>query len=329
MTSVASAHPIDAISSGFERHMGSGITVVSVKPIPESHSGFTYHVTAAGLNGDRKDFVLRLAPPRTAPVGPADMLRQARIMSAVGGAGLPVPEVFAAGTGGGDGIDNRAFVIMEFCRGSRVEVTLKNTSSEVVVSAAFDALREIHGLHLHSTGLQDERPVLPGAEVKRWDRLRSRIADGPLTQGMDLLSEQLLALPPPLITASLVHGDYHLGNLLFNQTGRVSAILDWEITQLGHPLMDDAGLCLAAIRRQFAGTSPGGQLDLSLADMLRLRGGEPPYFPWFLAATCHKYSIILAYNLHLHRSGRRIDAAYEQMPETIVGLTRIGLELVR
>ena len=146
-------------------------------------------------------------------------------------------------------------------------------------------------------------------------------------RGADRLEERLLEASPAPRPPALVHGDFHLGNLLFDGA-RVVAILDWEIAELGQPSLDEAALCLLAVRAPFGEPQPGAGAALALEEMVGLAGGGPD-FDWYLAATCHKYAAILGYNLGLHRRGRRVDPIYEQLLRTIPGLVDAGLELVR
>src|SRR6266581_9054519 len=74
-----------------ERLRRPKLRVISVDSIPEGHSGFTYFVTIDD-DGPRR-FVLRLPPPGARIAGPADVVRQGRIMAALHAAGLPVPAI--------------------------------------------------------------------------------------------------------------------------------------------------------------------------------------------------------------------------------------------
>ena len=65
-----------------------GARVLSLEAVPEGHSGFTYFVKA-----ESGEFVLRIPPPGTRIAGPADVVRQGRIMSALHASGLPVPAI--------------------------------------------------------------------------------------------------------------------------------------------------------------------------------------------------------------------------------------------
>jgi aminoglycoside phosphotransferase (APT) family kinase protein len=117
----------------------------------------------------------------------------------------------------------------------------------------------------------------------------------------------------------LVHADYHYGNMLFRD-GRVVAVLDWEIAQLGQPLLDLA--CLAVVARagrhgqdQVPG---GGSVIVPDDELLAMYGAEAEEFRWFLAFTYYKYASIFGYNLMLHRRGKRPDPTYEARTTTIV-----------
>src|SRR5947209_18588365 len=66
----------------------------AINPIPEGHSGFTYFVDGADASGPKR-YVLRLPPPGARIAGPADVLRQGRIMAALNEQGLPTPRIVA------------------------------------------------------------------------------------------------------------------------------------------------------------------------------------------------------------------------------------------
>ena len=299
-----------------------GARVVGVEAIPESHSGFTYLV-AADVDGEEVAGVLRLPPPGARPLGPADVMRQARIMSALRAAGLPAPRILASSAE--PVLDGRPFVVMEKVSGVRIEQAVATASPRILLESAFATIRAVHSLPAEATGLAGEEPFGPAEEVARWQALRARAPEELVARGGELEAKLLAPLPaarPP----RLVHGDYHLGNLLFSGA-RVVAILDWEIAELGQSPLDEAALCLVAIRMPFGEPQPGVEAALPLADMVALADAGPD-FDWYLAATCHKYAAILGYNLGLHRRGRRIDPIYEQLLKTIPGLIDAGIRIL-
>ena len=299
-----------------------GACVLSLRAIPESHSGFTYMVEAE-LEGVSVGGVLRLPPPGARPLGPADVGRQGRIMSALHAAGIPVPAILASSDE--PVLDGRPFVLMERVPGVRIEEALAYASPQELVAEAFATARRLHEVPPARTGIGEEAPTSAVEEVQRWQGLRTRAPEELLARAGEL-EERLLGFPPAARPPALVHGDYHLGNLLFTDGG-VVAILDWEIAELGQPPLDEAALCLLAIRAPFGEPQPGAAAALPLEEMVRLADAGPD-FDWYLAATCHKYASILGYNLGLHRRGRRVDPVYEELLTTIPGLVEAGLRFV-
>lgn len=321
MSEAAVSATPDRLASALER-VWPGSRHVRVAPIPESHSGFTYTV-AAEVEGRPVRAVLRLPPPGARPLGPADVMRQARIMAAVAGAGLPTPAILASSEE--PVLDGRPFVVMERVDGIRVEQAVATMEPRTIIEKALAPARAMHELPAAETGIDGEPFYGPAEEVARWQGLRARAPQEYVRRAPEL-EEKLLAHLPAARGPSLVHGDYHLGNLLFRD-GEVVAILDWEIAELGQSPLDEAALCLVAIRSRWDEPQPGVEAALPIEEMIALADAGPD-FEWFLAATCHKYAAILGYNLGLHRRGKRVDPIYEELLETIPGLFGAGLEIL-
>jgi aminoglycoside phosphotransferase (APT) family kinase protein len=298
-----------------------GARQVSLSPIPESHSGFTYWVHAE-RDGAHTEGVLRLPPPGARPAGPADVARQARIMTALEPGPVPVPEILAFSED--PVIDGRPFVLMSKVDGDRLASVLGAMGRHGLMRAAFDTIDLISDVPVQGTGIADEPVTDLRAEVTRWAKLRER-APAELVSRAPALEAKLLAARPAVAEARLVHGDYHPGNLVFRD-GAVVAVLDWEIAHLGVTPSDKAGLCMLSIRKRFGESYSGESSAIPLDDMLAM--ADEPDFDYVLAATCHKYAAILGYNLGLHRRGKRIDPVYEGLTRTIPGLIDVGLELL-
>jgi aminoglycoside phosphotransferase (APT) family kinase protein len=179
------------------------------------------------------------------------------------------------------------------------------------------------------TGIGEEEPVSLAGEMMRWAWLMERAAPD-LTGRAPELGGLLAGGAPPEVAPTLVHGDYHMGNLLF-RGAEVAAVLDWEIAEVGQPLVDLGCLCVMVARRRFeGGTAPGGSIDVEIADFVKLYGADPEEMRWYLALSLYKYAAILGYNLMLHRKGRRPDPMYasEAMAQTIGGMIDDGIELL-
>jgi aminoglycoside phosphotransferase (APT) family kinase protein len=297
-----------------------GARVLSVRAIPEGHSGFTYFVAT-----EDKEYVLRLPPPNARIAGTADVMRQGRIMAALHDAGLPTPPVPIISSD--PIVDGRPFILMERVEGQRIEKTALEEKALDIAGCAIDVLKRLQALPSEKTGIGDEEPIGLTVEMMRWAMLMQR-APEELTTRAGELGGLLAAQVPAERAPTLVHGDYHFGNMLFRGS-EVVAVLDWEIAELGQPLLDLGCLCAMTVRRQFPDApSPGGAVALDLDDLFRLYGVDPGEMRWYVALSLYKYAAILGYNLMLHRKGRRPDPMYESLTGTIVGMIDEGIALL-
>ena len=277
----------------------TGKSIRSVDPIPDGHSGFTYFVTA----GDG-DYVLRLPPPGARIAATADVMRQGRIMAALHDAGLPAPAVpFIVSDAV---VDGRPFILMERIRGDRIEKVRDFPTDSIEV------LKRMEALPVEQTGIGDEEAVTLQVEMMRWAMLMQR-APEELTRRAGELGGLLAAQVPVERRPTLVHGDYHPGNMLFAD-GKVVALLDWEIAEIGQPLLDLGALSIVA------GHHPGEWPAIPRAELFDLYGVAEDEMRWYVAMTLYKYASIFGYNLMLHRRGKRLDVMYEGLTDTIVAM---------
>jgi aminoglycoside phosphotransferase (APT) family kinase protein len=300
------------------------LRVISIDPIPEGHSGFTYFVNIEE-GGETHRYVLRLPPPGARIAGPADVMRQGRIMAALHAAGLPVPAIPILTSD--PVIDGRPFVLMEAVEGTRIEKAGVEQRPLDIAGSAVKVLKRLHALPLHKTGIGNEAPIGLREEMLRWLWLMER-APEELTKRAGTLGGLLAAQVPAEREPALVHGDYHYGNMLFRGPD-VVAVLDWEIAEIGQPLLDLGCLCIVSHRRRYEGApNPGGSIDVAVEDLYRLYGADAGEMRWYLALSLYKYASIFGYNLMLHRRGKRPDPMYEGLTDTIVGMIEEGIALL-
>ncbi|MDE0212044.1 MAG: phosphotransferase family protein [Boseongicola sp.] len=211
--------------------------------------------------------VLRKQPDGPILRGAHAVDREFRVMSALHPAGIPVPRPILFHDG--PGLLGTPFYLMErvdgrvFPDGALADAD--RTERRALWMGLADAMAAMHAVRPDEIGLADYGK--PGnyfeRQIARWSRQWHESQSDPIPE-LDRLADWLTANQPvDDARTSLAHGDYRMGNVIFHPTEpRVAAILDWELSTLGHPLAD-LGFCCMAWH-----TSPeeyGGLLGLNLA----------------------------------------------------------------
>lgn len=190
-------------------------------------------------------YVLRRKPPGVLLTGAHAIDREAKVLTALGGAGFPVARIFAVCTD--DSVIGTWFYVMEMVEGRIFwDATFPGVPRQDR-PRYFDAMNQtiaaLHAFNPDAIGLGDfgKPGDYFGRQIGRWskqylgDDLAGRNAD------MDALIEWLPTVTPPPDERAVVHGDYRCDNMIFHPTEpRVLAVLDWELSTLGHPLADFA-----------------------------------------------------------------------------------------
>ena len=203
------------------------------------------------LDVESGTYVLRAKPPGKLLKSAHQVDREYRVMKALAGTGVPVPAMLHLATDDASPI-GRAFFVMEHVAGRTFwDPAQPELDEPQERGAIFDAMNEtlaaIHSVDVEAAGLSDfGRPGNYFArQLSRWsDQWRqSKIDDIP---DMDRLIAWLEAnLPADDGVATLVHGDFRLDNLIFApDRPKVAAVIDWELSTLGHPLADLAYQCM-------------------------------------------------------------------------------------
>lgn len=202
-------------------------------------SNLTYIVTA----GNRRTFVLRRPPVRARLASAHDMQRETRLLRALAGSAVPVPEVLAscedseligAGFYCMQHVEGRILRDQASCRELDAPWCARATRSLVEVQVA------LHQLDVDALGLGDlaRRDAYLERQLKRWHGQveAGRTRDLPL---LDRLHAELLSsVPEQLAPPGLVHGDYRFDNVVLDAAGQVIAVLDWELCTIGDPVAD-------------------------------------------------------------------------------------------
>jgi len=210
-----------------------------VEQLTGGQSNPTYLVTAGA-----ERYVLRCKPPGALLPSAHAVDREYRVMRALADAGVPVPQVFALCED--PAVIGTAFFLMEYVPG-RVfwDATLPGLDP-AERSALYDELNRViallHGIDYTAVGLADYgRPAnYLTRQIERWTR-QYRTTETERIDSMERLIQWLPAHVPDSNETTLVHGDYRIDNVIFHPTEpRILAVLDWELSTLGHPLADFA-----------------------------------------------------------------------------------------
>jgi aminoglycoside phosphotransferase (APT) family kinase protein len=225
----------------------------------------TYFLTRGDWRG-----VLRKQPSKVLMPSAHAIDREFRVLNALRGTAAPVPEAYrycddaeVLGT---------PFYLMEWLDG-RVYHQFATPGLEPAERAAmFDSmistLAEIHKLDVRAIGIGDFGK--PGnyfkRQLSRWSGLWTQYRSGPDDNpDLDRIVGWLSDRVPESETLALCHGDYRIGNVMFHKTEpRVIGVLDWELSTLGHPLVD---LAFNSQAWRMAPDENGGLLGLPLEDM--------------------------------------------------------------
>jgi aminoglycoside phosphotransferase (APT) family kinase protein len=195
-----------------------------------------------------RQYVLRKKPPGRLLQSAHMVDREYRVMHALRDTDVPTARMYALCED--ESVIGTSFFVMEYVQG-RIFWNVRLTEIEANERAAIyeelaRVLAAIHSVDLDATGLSDYgRPdAYVARQVKRWTKqyVASQTAD---VAPMNTLMEWLPANIPDEEATSLVHGDYRLDNLIFHPTEpRALAVIDWELSTLGHPLSDLAYTCM-------------------------------------------------------------------------------------
>jgi aminoglycoside phosphotransferase (APT) family kinase protein len=249
----------DAVADWIDR-LGIPFTgPLSFQRIGLGQSNLTYLVCDAG---ERK-WVLRRPPLGELLASAHDVAREARILSALEDTPVPTPRVYgltrdargdrqrgeAGRSGSPQKPDGVALLLMEFVDGLVVDQmpiaeSLTPQRRRQIGLSMPTTLAKIHAVDLEKSGLDDLASHKPYAQrqLKRWAGQWEQSKTRELPD-LDDLTRRLIAAAPQQQELTLVHGDFHLRNVITSHTtGDVIGVLDWELSTLGDPLADMGSL---------------------------------------------------------------------------------------
>jgi len=261
---------VDAVAE-YLRGIGLGDGTFAWERIGEGQSNVTYAITWGA-----RELVLRRGPRPPHPPSTHDMTREARVQRVLGAVGVPVPRIVAVCED--PAVLGVPFYVMERVAGDVVTDAVPAALDDGpgrrgLAFAAVDALAGLHAVPLDGEVAALGRPEgylarQVGRFAGLW-QMNSRRS----FPAVDELATWLAERMPVTQRASVVHGDFRMGNLMYAPStavkpapARVAAILDWEMATLGDPLAD-LGYFTATYARPGSAPTP-----LELTPVTRLDG---------------------------------------------------------
>ena len=247
---VAEQHRFDvgALQAWLQRHVPGFTGPLDVAQFRGGQSNPTFKLITPGAT-----YVMRSKPGPAARLLPSAhaIEREYRVMAALAASGVPVPTMLALCVD--EAVIGRAFYVMSFAAGRVLWDQALPDLSRSERAAIYDEMNRViaalHSVDYKAIGLADYGK--PGnyfqRQIERWSK-QYKLSETESIPAMD----QLIAWLPNHIPAdadeltTIVHGDYRLDNLMFHPTEpRVLAVLDWELSTLGHPMADFGYHCMS------------------------------------------------------------------------------------
>ena len=293
---------IDSLAGWLRPHLPPHHGALAVERLAGGQSNPTYLVRA----GDRR-YVLRRKPAGPLLPSAHAIEREHRVMEALADSGVPVPRVHLLCED--TSVIGTTFFVMDFIEGRVFLDPSLPGMTPAARAAVYDELNRViaalHRVDFVAAGLGDfgRTGSYLKRQIERWTR-QYRAAETERIEAMERLIEWLPSHLPADDETALVHGDYRIDNVIFHPVEpRILAVLDWELSTLGHPLVDFAYHCMSwrVTPEEFRGLK-GHDLDaLGIpteqacvdAYCKRTGRGALPHWDYYLAFNMFRMAAIL------------------------------------
>ena len=289
--------------------------------------------------------VLRRPPRGPLPPSAHDVLREARLLSALEATPVRTPRVLAVCDD--TSVIGAPFYVMEWMQGEvitdRLPPALDNEAErDRMADRLIDALVELHSVDWQAAGLAGfGKPTgYLERQVRRFSGLwqHNRTRDLPAVEQLGHWLSQNMPQSPP---ATVVHGDYRLGNTMFfsGAPAQLAAILDWEMATIGDPLADlgymmshwhQEGDQLGGFNLQAVTTLPGFPSRQEMIARYEQRSGRSMRaLDWYVTLALWKAVAFMEGNYKRAVEGRTDDPYLKSFGDAVVQLAERALDVTR
>jgi aminoglycoside phosphotransferase (APT) family kinase protein len=316
----------------------SSAQVPDVWPMPGNAGlSFGFDVVVRDDSPRRWPLVIRLSPPGVTRRGNTDVLRQVALLRSLHASGIPVapvtwstadPDWFGTDAVIQQRLDARPLHMWEAALSHRAA----SHDATPFLAQAVDALAAIHAAPWVDTLGDWEAPRSLESELYFWDEILGKSDEPGWVQAGRELRDVLLASRPEGTPCGVFHGDYQTNNVLYDDAGKLVAVVDWEISGLGAQLIDLGWLTLFTDPSCWDTSYAGRMLVRAQPERLRRRYEQATErtvvsFDWFRAMACFRFGAIASFNVRLHRTGRRPDPRWDHIAPSVTTLFTRGRAL--
>jgi aminoglycoside phosphotransferase (APT) family kinase protein len=324
-----------ALASYLAAHLEGFAGPMAVRQFQGGQSNPTFHLATP-----HGEYVLRKKPPGKLLPSAHAVEREFRVQGALAGSAVPVARMRLLCEDAA--VIGTAFYVMDYIEGRVFADRLLPGVAPEERAALYDAmnatLAALHGVDWRAAGLEGfGRPDgYIARQIARWTQ-QYVASDVGAVPAMDRLAAWLREHAPPAEETAIAHGDFRLGNLIFHPSEpRVLAVLDWELSTVGHPLADLAYNCLIwhlpPELTGVQGVAPPGlpaEADYVAAYCRRTERAAIPDLPFFIAFSMFRWAAIAAGVQRRALDGNAADARGMEAGAKYRGLAERGWEIAR
>ncbi len=318
--------PIEGLVRYLDDRFGPSPDTPTVSRLGEGHSNLTFVVERGP---DR--WVLRRPPRGDILPGTHEMHREFDVMKALADAGMPVPVPVPIDLCRDDSFIGAPFYLMSYVDGVVMRGGVPEALAGEERNIGFDLsdkLADIHGVDWEGAGLSQmaRKPdEFLSRNLRRMQELYDAVRHREVSE-IDEVGEWLRTNQPPQRDVTLTHGDYKLDNVMLapDKPGRIAAVVDWEISAIGDPLVDVGWMLYFS--PEGGGVYPS---RAEIAERYSNRSGRTiDDLRFYCAFAGWKIAIIMEGSNYRFKQGKADDSMFAALDAGVPALARRSLEII-